>query len=293
MRKTKYTSSAIRQSVRSYCERGLGRFYVLRRAAALAYRLGHRGTSVTPFPSEFKDAPERVVAALLRDGLYPAFNLSDGTLQKIRQFVENEKCSGGFGDPRLGEIEFLHSDFRKVEELHGVKLLIAHYKNPMARCEAIHRLAHDSSVHAIVRDYLRTSVPEPEAMLWWSFPREATDAERLASSQTIRYHYDEFGIWAVYFSFYLTDVDEASGAHRCILESHMRKSLAHKIGPASRTDAEILRVYGQGREVTLVGKAGFGFVEDAACFHKATAPREKARLFLQLRFGLAKEKKRP
>ncbi|MGD1808298.1 hypothetical protein ACP6PL_23085 [Dapis sp. BLCC M126] len=36
--------------------------------------------------------------------------------------------------------------------------------------------------------------------------------------------------------------------------------------------------------VTIEGKAGKCFLEDASCFHKALAPIENDRLFLQLRY---------
>jgi hypothetical protein len=36
--------------------------------------------------------------------------------------------------------------------------------------------------------------------------------------------------------------------------------------------------------ITIEGKAGKCFLEDASCFHKALAPIERDRLFLQLRY---------
>ena len=37
--------------------------------------------------------------------------------------------------------------------------------------------------------------------------------------------------------------------------------------------------------ITVIGEAGFGFIEDTFCFHKGTIPKNESRLFLQLHFA--------
>ena len=112
---------------------------------------------------------------------------------------------------------------------------------------------------------------------------DATDENRLDSQQTIRFHYDAEGYLLLYFNFYLTDVDALSGPHITVQNSHGRKPLRFLFLSANQSDEEITRRYGTENVVTICGKAGFGFVEDAYCFHKALPPRSRDRLFLQLR----------
>jgi hypothetical protein len=38
--------------------------------------------------------------------------------------------------------------------------------------------------------------------------------------------------------------------------------------------------------VTICGSAGFGFVEDACCFHKGNPPTDKERLLLQIEYSI-------
>jgi hypothetical protein len=43
-------------------------------------------------------------------------------------------------------------------------------------------------------------------------------------------------------------------------------------------------VYGRDAERVMEGAAGFGFLEDSSCYHKALPPLSGDRLILQLRY---------
>jgi len=90
------------------------------------------------------------------------------------------------------------------------------------------------------------------------------------------------------FFFYLKPVDMDTGPHVYVRGSHRQRSLRHQITPfiGHRVD-DVLRVYGTDRPVTLLGDAGFGFVEDPFGFHKATVAERTPRLMMELAFGVS------
>ena len=53
---------------------------------------------------------------------------------------------------------------------------------------------------------------------------------------------------------------------------------------ARLADAEAQAVYGRDAERIMEGRAGFGFLEDSSCYHKALPPQSGDRLILQLRY---------
>ncbi|HEY9653193.1 MAG TPA: phytanoyl-CoA dioxygenase family protein, partial [Coleofasciculaceae cyanobacterium] len=118
--------------------------------------------------------------------------------------------------------------------------------------------------------------------LWWNFPVESTIYERRRNAQM--FHYEPHNRRSLKFLFYLTDVDLCSSPHVCVRGSHIKKKLAHRLFYGGRSHPEIVNYYGYKNIVPICGRAGFGFVEDAACFHKATPPGSKDRLILELTY---------
>lgn len=67
----------------------------------------------------------------------------------------------------------------------------------------------------------------------------------------------------------------------------IKKKLAHILSFfRRRSDQGIVEDYGAENVVPICGPAGFGFVEDTFCFHKATPPTRRDRLMLQIQFAL-------
>jgi hypothetical protein len=110
-----------------------------------------------------------------------------------------------------------------------------------------------------------------------------TREERLAQWQTVDYHFDVDGYSFVYANFYITAVDRTSGAHAYIRGSHKRKPWWMLLHSANQTDDAVLEYFGKDNEVIVEGAAGYGFLEDASCYHKAIPPRAAERLMLQIR----------
>jgi hypothetical protein len=93
---------------------------------------------------------------------------------------------------------------------------------------------------------------------------------------------------ALFFFFYLTDVDSTTGPHMVARGSHRRKKLRHRLSLfVGRPDGEIIEYYGGDNVVTVTGPAGTGFAEDPFCFHRGTPPTSGDRLMLRVHFRIS------
>jgi hypothetical protein len=145
-------------------------------------------------------------------------------------------------------------------------------------------LAGDPMITEVIARYLGYTPSRASSWLFWSFQNAISDERREAAYQTIRFHYDVHGFNFLYVNFYLLDTDARSGAHVLIEGSHRDKRLRHLLGSAKLDDERAVLCYGRERIKVMEGRAGSGFFEDAACYHKALPPLERDRLMLQLRY---------
>jgi hypothetical protein len=120
--------------------------------------------------------------------------------------------------------------------------------------------------------------------MWWSFPTEMSEYQKARNAQLFHYDLDDFRF--VKFFWYLTDVDETAGPHVMVLGTHDRKKIAHQLLIRRIPDDEVVAGYGTERVKEITLPAGKGFAEDTFCLHKGQAPTGKARLLLQLEFGV-------
>jgi hypothetical protein len=148
----------------------------------------------------------------------------------------------------------------------------------------VQALAADPLLHDAASSFLGYRARRVSSWLFWSFASQLSDAERRAMNQTIDFHYDVDGYNFMYANFYLVDTNAENGAHVLIEGSSRRKRWRHLMGIARLSDAEALAAYGRAAERVIEGPAGFGFLEDSSCYHKALPPRGGDRLILQLRY---------
>jgi hypothetical protein len=152
-------------------------------------------------------------------------------------------------------------------------------KLPMVRA-----IASDAFLYKAASLFLGYRPRQVSSWLFWSLANQLSADQRRAAYQTIDYHYDVDGFNFMYANFYLLDTTARNGAHALIAGSSRRKRFGHLLGIARLSDAEAFQTYGREAERTLEGPAGFGFLEDASCYHKALPPESGDRLMLQLRY---------
>lgn len=227
------------------------------------------------FPSINSD---EIVALLKKDGFALGINLALSSWEEIYEFALKTLCYGN-GNP---ELEFYYSEKGEIQAKYGKPIFRGNYLNSGLLCPAIKKLENDPKLLEIATKYLETDSVHHENQLWWSFPVESTIYERRRAAQM--FHYETGHRRSLKFSFYLTNVDLCSSPHVCVKGSHIKKKLTHRLFYTGRSHPEIVNYYGYKNIVPICGKAGFGFVEDTACFHKATPPGSKDRLILELTY---------
>jgi len=153
-----------------------------------------------------------------------------------------------------------------------------------SRLPLIRAIAGDAYLYEAASLFLGYRPRQVSSWLFWSLANRLSAEQRRQASQTIDYHYDVDGFNFMYANFYLLDTTAKNGAHALIAGSSRRKRLGHLLGSARLSDEEAFRTYGREAERTLEGPAGFGFLEDASCYHKALPPEDGDRLMLQLRY---------
>ena len=153
------------------------------------------------------------------------------------------------------------------------------------RCPAVKAVVNDPVLRAVVRGYLGHQPRQVITLLHWSFASDIADEERRRlKHHVIDYHYDDEGFNFVYASFYITDTDRTSGAHVMMKRSHHKKPLRMLLGSRVASEVDVRRQFGIENEIIIEGPAGTGFVQDTACYHRATPPTHGDRLMLAVRF---------
>jgi hypothetical protein len=229
-----------------------------------------------------------VVNALRADGIYSGLMLPDHIHREIAEFARNTGCYGNFNR----QLEFVADEHRQAEVRFGRPLLSGHFFERSLDCDAVMAVQRDPLLIDVARQYLGGQAKIITTRIWWSFPTQASEADRSLASLD-KYHFDLDDWRMLKFFFNLVDVDEGTGPHVFIKGSHKRRSMRHQLTllvghPAN----EVLDYYGEANALTLTGKAGSGFVEDPFGFHMGTVPTQKPRLMMEVGFGVSKPSRR-
>jgi len=258
-----------------------------RRAHWLTARRVNDGPQV--LPSLFAGVEvDDVVDSLRGEGLFSGLVLPGHIHREIAGFAAETPCFGNF-DRRL---EFRASEHRDAEKRFGRALLSGHHFERALDCDAVLAVQKDPLLSAVARRYLGAQAQLITTRIWWSFPTEASEADRSLASLD-KYHFDLDDWRMLKFFFYLVDVDADTGPHVYIRGSHARRRMKHQLTLLVGHPAdEILDYYGSDSAVTLTGKAGQGFVEDPFGFHMGTVPKTAPRLMMEVGFGVSKPPRR-
>jgi hypothetical protein len=261
----------------------LGRFSKVRRAYAVVQRTRQRllrvdremlrGSSIFP-PLPVADA----VRSVRQDAVFPGLQLPESHVQALNRLARQGKWTSWM-DGR----EFEYEEVRNGRLADHSPVVISEMPNA-SNNDVVQTIVQDAQIQDIVSQCLGYTPQQAKVRLLLSFACDVTPELRRKSGQTIDYHFDVHHFNFIYVNYYLTDVDLLSGAHVMIPGSHLRKPFRWLFGSARQSDEQIIAHYGVTRELTIQGKAGTGFVQDSACYHKALSPIERDRLMLQIRY---------
>lgn len=263
--------------------RKLARFELIRRVSCY-FPTNMKSVTKTTLNSSslFKELDtETIVTSLQKEGCYFGLQLPDDTLQELLDFASKNYCYVNRDPNQSFMIDLQSNQDVKVNK----NCTVGSYLDTHLKCDAFQQIKNDPVLLEIAQQYLQKPAVYLTSELCWSFPNQSSYSQMRQDAQVFHYDIDDYR--AIKFFFYLTDVDEVSGAHVCILKSHYNKQLWHQIigqHCASISDSELIEVYGAENVIQIYGEKGFGFVEDTFCFHKGTMPNRRSRLLLQVEF---------
>lgn len=258
------------------------RIHILRSLGVFILKRPHSDSNNALKNSLFnKLNPDRIVENLQTDGLCLNIKLPEKTVKEIVNFAESAKYLGNANS----RYSFHLCEKDRAEKQHQQTFFSAHHFNPSQKCEAIAKLERDPFLWKVAAKYLETDPVLIGSRMWWTFATKQELSESVRGF--FRFHYDLEDYRFIKFMFYLTDVDTNSAPHVCVRGSHKNKKLQYQFSLLrEREDREIVDFYGKDKIEIICGKAGFGFVEDFYCFHKATVPKTKNRLMLEIKFAM-------
>lgn len=231
----------------------------------------------------FTDKNE-IQRTIKKNGFYSGLKLKEQTLNKILNLVNDSKLTSNRPDK---DNNFL--TFKTLEEVN-----LYNENNPTPACminvvsENLKKICEEISLDKTLIDIANSvlgKVNKIKTIIAWSSVCKADDNWREKYGQTVTYHFDVQDLNFLYIFFYLTNCNINSGAHQVIRGSHINKKFfKHLIGSAKKTEDQLKQDYKLIDFVNIEGNAGFGFVEDTSCFHRALAPKNEPRLILQFRY---------
>ena len=272
--------------------RGLGRFGAVRQAVAGTKALIGSGKSRARLAScvarmeqtLFPDVDrERFVQDLERDGVAFGLRLPGTLVSEIRDWADRNQCYAD-RSPCHG---FLPKERLEAERALGKTVLVAQYFNTSTGCPAVERLTKDPLLEWVAIRYLRSVPVLAGTNLWWTFPVQASAADRDRHAHLYHRDVDDFRFFKLFF--YITDVAQGDGAHVCVAGSQHQPPMR---SPRDRwnirryTDEEVAATYPPERILEITAPAGTGFAEDTLCIHKGLTPTRMPRLLLQVQYAL-------
>lgn len=273
-----------------------GRFITVRRmygrvtAARQRFKLGKTALVAGPatvFPGV---STGEVLASVGTDAVFTGLQLSADVVTALVAFAEQAPCIRPHLINRFAALgsdtqeRFTKRDVTSGHLWNGQPAPMATVVDPSV-CPEAARLMVDPFLLDVARGFLGYGPTRVRVNMFWSFAADFDDDQRRRFHQTIDYHYDIESYSFLYVNFYLTDTDRESGAHAMVKGSQRGKTISMLVGSARRSRAAVLERWGTGSELTIEGAAGFGFVQDSACYHRALPPVSRDRLFMQLRYS--------
>jgi hypothetical protein len=237
-----------------------------------------------PAASLFGDLDSRVVADALRsDGIFQGLQLPLDIHQEIHNFARTTRCFGNFSR----QMEFLAPEHDEAETKYGRAILSGHHFERALQSPGVRAVQADPLLSDVAKHYLGAQARLITTRIWWSFPTQASEADRSLASLD-KFHFDLDDWRMLKFFFNLVDVDAGTGPHVYVKGSHKRRMAKHQLTLLVGHPAdEVLGYYGADKAVTLTGPAGSGFVEDPFGFHMGTVPTTRPRLMMEVGFGVS------
>jgi hypothetical protein len=258
----------------------LGRFRAVRAGYSLIRSLEGKGADAGPLqPSIFPPLDiDATVKSIRERGVFDRFSLP-GEIVKVLQNLASTSLLRHRWNKRV----FHYQDIVEGKLPDGSAAILADVIGA-ADDPTVRLISEDPQVLAIVASYLGYRPKHRDIYFMCSFVCNALPVERRRKGQTIDFHFDVYNFNFVYANYYVSHVDHTAGPHVMIEGSHRQKPLHWLLGSSRQTEAALRQHYHADKFLTLTGPAGFAFIQDPSCYHKATVPLRKERMLLQVRY---------
>lgn len=154
------------------------------------------------------------------------------------------------------------------------------------RCDAINRIKCDGTLLKIVTKFLGYAPTKITQHLTWSLPVPVEESQILKHYPASRWHYDVVGSNSLTVNFYITDVnDDNFGAHQFLAKSHKKQPWQLLIKPNTIDESSVNKYFPNFSKSSIIGQAGYGFIENPLCIHRVKPPVNNNRLILQIRYS--------
>ena len=152
-------------------------------------------------------------------------------------------------------------------------------------CQAITKLAEDPVLLEIAHRHLKYWPETVTTHLTWSIASGRSLQMSQEHYPPSNFHYDIAGYNFMTMNFYITPVRSVlEGPHMMIEGTHRKKPWSFFLS-GRQTDDQIDRHFGLRNVSTILGPAGYGFMEDPSCLHRVLPPRSDHRLIFQIRYS--------
>ncbi|MGB3638748.1 MAG: hypothetical protein WBA39_14415 [Rivularia sp. (in: cyanobacteria)] len=272
----------------SKCWQSLGRFKIVRRGYSIFQSQLQRFNpefyqerlNISTISVVSSVEVNKCVDNVRETGVHLGLQLNAEDVKKIRSFADLNICT----EPKQNDYFFVSDIF--FGRLNGTdREVMRGLVSNIEKCPSVDKIVRDATLIKIARKYLGYYPTLITRHLTWSFASDLDENETQKLYPPTNFHYDVAGLNFVTASFFITDVDENTGPHIMIEKSHNRKPLQMLFRSNIQKEADVWRYYNRSEELTITGKAGFGFFQDPSCIHRLKLPRNGNRLILQIRYS--------
>lgn len=228
---------------------------------------------------------------ILKDLINNGYNFNLKLNNKIIKQISNSITSNNtFLDFKSKETNknFL-KDFEKFKNLNEIYKKSVKYKVPhvslqvdLNKSKIIKKLATSNFLLHIAKNYLGNKKILIASQCYISNPIKTNKQIKKDLAQYFHYDNDFKKFLKVFI--YLSNVDENSGPHIFVRNTHKIKKFKHIVSERI-DDAEILKSYPKKDIKIFKGSKGSTIIEDTFGLHKGLSPKNKTRLMLILIYG--------
>jgi hypothetical protein len=154
------------------------------------------------------------------------------------------------------------------------------------KCQAISEVKFNYRVIEIATKFLGYEPTNITQHLTWSLVIPESEQFIQQHYPATKWHYDVVGEESLTFNLYLTDVNnDLEGPHQFISGSHKNQPWQLLLKPNTIDESTLNKYFPQKPKLSVLGRAGYGFIENPLCLHRVKPPAIKPRLILQIRYS--------